>query len=359
MRRISAIMLVALAGCGTSVPGLGEADVTFPVSGDTLLAVTEDGVGSANYYGSIIADGSQVTLTGFDADTGDGWFTVSVDDQERPTELTLGTTKLTVTYNADGTFNYEVLDGGTVVYSGSNLQPEAADNAKCVDCLGARFGRLEIAACVEEDLENFADEIATYFSMRRIYVSNEVLRQCFHSDPRIGELARAHCVMKLILVYRVIKVDEDVRSGRVSGQNAARVTEAAHRALTKYRILWRPAFADIAEDIARNHGCMMNGVWTFVLGGSESCLTIEGGHMVREETPCGQHRVTTKTYMTQKSGNDVVIKWGAVHDDGDPGSITLIGAVQSDGTITGTALIAFDDSSRGEAVSAPFTMQRQ
>ena len=65
---------------GSGTP-LGEADIQWgDVEGLLLSVMEEDVIGSAAYYGTTSDDGSEVTLTGFDANTGaEEW---SYDDMD-------------------------------------------------------------------------------------------------------------------------------------------------------------------------------------------------------------------------------------------------------------------------------------
>jgi len=107
---------------GGAAPGLGEAVVEFPATGDMLLSITEaDEIGTVKYYGT--RGVSSHDLTSFEVDAGDENFVVVLDAQDRPTEITIGDLRITFVYDPDGTFGYTATLAGAVVSSGENLLP--------------------------------------------------------------------------------------------------------------------------------------------------------------------------------------------------------------------------------------------
>jgi hypothetical protein len=98
--------------------------VQLPNDGSRLLVITmnEEFVGSATYFGYIDGQGEPV-VTGFTIDIGEGTCNGSVDGQNRPIELILPNGAIiTYSYNADGTFNFTLVNGDTI-YSGENIVP--------------------------------------------------------------------------------------------------------------------------------------------------------------------------------------------------------------------------------------------
>ncbi|MEA3360338.1 MAG: MopE-related protein [Thermodesulfobacteriota bacterium] len=101
---------------------LGEAQITFPETGDELIKIEEEfGFGSATIYGTETEQGPAFPLTGFTITTTDGDCVVSLDDQERPVEMTLGTMEVDFTYNLDDSFNYELEEDGVLIYNGAAI----------------------------------------------------------------------------------------------------------------------------------------------------------------------------------------------------------------------------------------------
>jgi len=112
---------------------LGEAEITFPETGDVLIKIEEEfGLGSATFYGTQTDQGPAFPLTGFTMTTSDGDCMVSLDDQEQPLTMTLGTMEVTFTYNEDDSFNYELKEDGVIVYSGAAISPGGGNNNKSV-----------------------------------------------------------------------------------------------------------------------------------------------------------------------------------------------------------------------------------
>ena len=112
---------------------LGEAQVNFPETGTILLTVEQEyDIGSATFYGTETDQGPAFPLTGFNMTTPDGECMVTLDDQERPLTMTLCTMVVTFTYNEDDTFNYELRENGSLIYSGSAISTEEGNTTKSV-----------------------------------------------------------------------------------------------------------------------------------------------------------------------------------------------------------------------------------
>ena len=110
---------------------LGEAEITFPETGDVLIKIEEEfGLGSATFYGTQTDQGPAFPLTGFTMTTSDGDCMVSLDDQEQPLTMTLGTMEVTFTYNEEDSFNYETKEGGVLAYSGSAISTGGENTTK-------------------------------------------------------------------------------------------------------------------------------------------------------------------------------------------------------------------------------------
>jgi len=110
---------------------IGEATISYPETGNVLLTVEEEySIGSATFYGTQTEQGPVFPLTGFTMTTPEGECVVTLDDQERPLTMTMGTMEVTFTYNEDDTFNYELKENGSLMYSGSAVSTEGGNSTK-------------------------------------------------------------------------------------------------------------------------------------------------------------------------------------------------------------------------------------
>ncbi len=102
-----------------------EIEVSFPESGDAVMIVEEQvSATSATFYGSIDATTGEMTVTAFDLESDVGTTSVTLDDQERPTEVVMDTLRISAEYNPDGTANLELSEDGVVVSSASSINLE-------------------------------------------------------------------------------------------------------------------------------------------------------------------------------------------------------------------------------------------
>ncbi|HUU84005.1 MAG TPA: EB domain-containing protein [Phycisphaerae bacterium] len=127
-----------------------DLDVTFPDSAGTVMLVQDpDANFSAAFYGSTDPEAGAVLFTGLSVDSGDAQadLDVTLDDQQRPTQLTLGSLVLTVTYNADGSADVEARDNGEVVLTLPGLFLDDTDLDEILPGLDADSGATKVTAC--------------------------------------------------------------------------------------------------------------------------------------------------------------------------------------------------------------------
>lgn len=118
---------------------LGDPTITFPETGTILLELQEEGdIGSATFYGTQTDQGPAFPLTGFTMTIPEGECVVTLDDQERPVTMTMGTMEVTFTYNLDDTFNYELKENGSLIYSGSAISTGEGNTTKSMLSHSAR-----------------------------------------------------------------------------------------------------------------------------------------------------------------------------------------------------------------------------
>ena len=117
-------------GGSDAADGEEGATITLSDSFGTLVVIQEDeGLGSMTVYGEY-----DVTLdpriSGFDVDAGDELLVISLDVEGRPTEVTIGSTTLTLQYNIEESFDYQLYDFGMLVAEGSGVIPGAVNQKK-------------------------------------------------------------------------------------------------------------------------------------------------------------------------------------------------------------------------------------
>jgi len=118
---------------------LGDPQLTFPETGTIVLELQVGGdIGSATFYGTETDQGPAFPLTGFTMTTPEGECVVTLDDQKRPVTMTMGTMEITFTYNEDDTFNYELKENGSLIYSGSAISTGEGNTTKSVFSHSAR-----------------------------------------------------------------------------------------------------------------------------------------------------------------------------------------------------------------------------
>jgi hypothetical protein len=121
---VDGVDLTGLAGLLKNTFEFEGGKAQLPNDGTRLLVLTmnEEYLGSVTYFGDLDDQGDPL-LTGFSIDIGEGTCNGSVDLQKRPIELTFPNgAVLSFSYNADGTFNFTLVNGDTL-YSGENIVP--------------------------------------------------------------------------------------------------------------------------------------------------------------------------------------------------------------------------------------------
>ena len=171
---------------------LGDAEVTVPETGDTLLTIEEEGeAGSASYDGTDGEADDDVAVTGFTADTGDESFAATFDEQGQPTGATMGTMEVTFTTNPDGTVDYQVTEDGEVVFSGSGISVDES-TAKGMFRAARGYSREDIADC--------AFYIPMDFLPRNLILEG---LDCVQSGPELISMCMMLCVMDKVLLPRL------------------------------------------------------------------------------------------------------------------------------------------------------------
>jgi len=101
---------------------VGAAMVDMPATDDVLITIEEGGgIGSAIYYGSYEEDDSEIILKTCEIEMELETCIVTMDDHGRVVNVTNGDMDLSFTYNADGSFNYQMILDGVLFHSGSNI----------------------------------------------------------------------------------------------------------------------------------------------------------------------------------------------------------------------------------------------
>lgn len=338
MRYALLVCLTALAAC-TPSPIADNATVTFPLLDGTLMSVTESGLGSANYYGSVSTDGTAVTLTGLDADTGSGTANIQLDKQGRPTEVTLGSTVATFTYHEDETFDYVIKKNGEVIFSGANVQPVPSEDTKSTPAM-----RLFDRAAIEDRINGFLNNHAYTASQilqssRSVYVRAEDILRCLLTDETAMEAATTRTVLAVVLFERNFLVQQDCVAGRITERTAERVAEATLRAIRTIDSIYGGVLSSIAFETGMSSGRIVDGKWIYIVSGTkQGCLTLDNGYMVREEQPCGQLIRSYPDALTFKDGNRVVIRFQSDKNTaGERGTVTCNLTVKSDYSLNGLA----------------------
>ena len=199
---LSLTMTILLAGCATpssSTPNgndntdLGEATLTVPEAGTTLLTVTESGdAGTASYFATEDVSGETFELAGFQADTSEGTITATADQAGQPTGITLDDLAIAYTHNDDGTIDYEITDSGTIVFSGVGI---AVDEpvAKTTTTSLAGYSTGDITSCTQRIIDTWADK------------SSDIRagRSCVETDPNIISTCVMLCVIKDVMLERL------------------------------------------------------------------------------------------------------------------------------------------------------------
>ena len=199
---------------------LGDATITFPETGNTLLTVEEEyDIGSATFYGTETEQGPAFPLTGFTMTTPEGECVVTLDDQERPLTMTLGTMEVTFTYNEDDTFNYELKENGILMYSGSAISTEEGNTTKSVSSVtgsshrSAGIGALQTNQPLRFARSNGDENIGSYDKLVNGLIEEgcgeklpEPLVEKLQKSPQIKSFALLVMTMT-ILADRILYID--------------------------------------------------------------------------------------------------------------------------------------------------------
>ena len=259
-----------LAGCDSSLPSdgsatdgtsseLGDAEVTYPTTNGVLMQVTEPGdAGSAAYLGTVNPDGTSVTLTGFEFDTGESRFTVALDANLQATELVMGALRATITWNPDGTCQWQIYANGVLVGEGSG-QPDSAATAKSRGAFESGLSREDILACTIIAMNQVAQEVNPF----RGFVDTSTpenerldkLTQCISRDDQMRALAQGKCVLSLLVQARVQRVREQYERVPGGGAYYQAVVDAASAAQTKLTLLYKVLMGERVRQVAQLADC--------------------------------------------------------------------------------------------------------
>jgi len=99
-----------------------DTQTTLYETGDIVMALDQDGgSGTATFYGTPPAEGEDPTYTRITIETEDGDMDITLNEEERITDLSVGDIQITLTYSQDSTFDYSLYANGVLVYSESGL----------------------------------------------------------------------------------------------------------------------------------------------------------------------------------------------------------------------------------------------
>ncbi|MGD2109828.1 MAG: hypothetical protein PVI86_10585 [Phycisphaerae bacterium] len=204
--------LVLFTGCTFGPPDnrqdtTGEDDgatITQSASPGTLLTIQEDeGLGSTTVYGSVSLVTGEPRVTSFSVDAGDETIEVSVDAEDRPTEITLGSTTLTMQYLADGSFDYQLYHLGVLIAEGNSFdspsQKRRSQSAKWTPVT-----EIDVIQCIADLMNQWA-----YSTIRRhqpAYTGTadaHPFTDCFKNSNALWDLALTSCVLTRALQRRL------------------------------------------------------------------------------------------------------------------------------------------------------------
>ncbi len=299
-----------LSGCAGSTPGggtgnggnggdtdasLGEAEVSFPGDGVTLMSVAEqDGVGSATYEGTLVNE--EVVLSAITTDTGEGTMQIELDEQQRPTQVTLNALTLLITYSGESEGTYQVLEDGVARFSGT-LQVGSPPTQSPPDMAAMRVLRRDIENCAAHSLTTKAREfLVDTLHEEPSEQDTSRLTQCAFENPTVRELFLGLCVVTQVLQNRLERVQEECSHQTMPSGRCQLIVQATRRALTTYTFYAEPAMCDALlqlwqqEPACRGGDEARTGCWEFLysssdpmVNGRRAALQIDGaGNVVRE-----------------------------------------------------------------------------
>jgi hypothetical protein len=236
----------------------GRAIVGVPDTGDALMTIDEaNGIGSVTYFGVETPTGPGLPLVGFTADTGAGICTVFVDELQRPVHIALGATIIDITYNPDGSFNYELNHENELLYGGNDVVIEPPDTAKIR--MRAQVSRATIQNCILQEYESAARiAISIKEGGEPDSVTGHPFYECVESNEQLGELARTGCVVKLVLLTRLANLSEKCARLILPPPECERLEEiaaATGRALDKLKAVTAGVITDVLGQIAFDPAC--------------------------------------------------------------------------------------------------------
>ena len=310
------------SGTWRAVKGLITEDLKPVIyeTGDIVMEWThEDDSVLATFYGTIPQNDEEPVFTSFAFDlngTEEGRLDIDLDEQERMTKSSLGDIDLELTYNADGTFNYEIYSDGSFTYSGYNLvyaseESSASEASSAYNTSG--FISLPASSTLQQiDLNNATGDLQSVqfleaseavdanskplgFNKTVVYVKTLLLGKLFTGfDSRLGnydlkakagfyayainnkelmEIAQEAAIFDALKLYHLKKMDEKCKKS-IFADKCYAVNDKVHRLwdkhLNEYRyVLWYLLF----ELYDQYHGPICTDADKDIFYGQQACGT--------------------------------------------------------------------------------------
>lgn len=254
---------VMLAGCSPTPVDNGAdgsdvddgATITLSTAPGELLVIEEhEGLGSTRVYGEFSAFDSEPTITGFDVDAGDELLVVSLDEDGRPVEVTLGSTMLRMQHNVDGSFDYQVYEFGALVWEGSNVSL-GLGTPKTSHAKWTPVTVLNVVDCTVNQVTEWASLAIVRYQPAPAggSVATHPFTDCLKNNNAIWDLARTSCILVQCVQERLNKAME--LRGAAKAHAVSRVLNLVFGVLPFTLIGIESAAADIAEQVWADPAC--------------------------------------------------------------------------------------------------------
>jgi len=254
---------IVLTGCPPSpiddgldgVNGEEGATITLSDSFGTLVVIQEDeGVGSTIVYGEFDDFVAEPRVTGFDVDAGDEVLVISLDFDGRPIEVTIGRTTLSIQYNPDGSFDYQVYDFGGLVAEGSSVIPEGVNQKRPSAKLTA-VTEIDVFECTTNQMEEWASR--TILRHQPGYVGSSIsahpFTECLKNSNAVWDVAWTSCVL-IQAVQRRLN-DAIARRGGEDAPSVVSVLLVVVTSLPFTLTVMDTAAIDVAEQLWSDPAC--------------------------------------------------------------------------------------------------------
>ncbi|MCG3138601.1 MAG: hypothetical protein HJJLKODD_02466 [Phycisphaerae bacterium] len=169
--------------------GSVEASVTFPEPSPELkmVAIAEEGGVQAEYF-QFESDQSDVfSVSRIESVTSSSTWVARFDEAGDAGQLTVGDTDLSVTYNGDGTLNYTLSDGQTVLAAG-NAVPRSTSAHR------------QSQAITFEDIQDCSGEFLLELAESSLDTVDADLVDCLQADSRLAAIGEAICANESVLI---------------------------------------------------------------------------------------------------------------------------------------------------------------